>query len=294
MRPPLESLKILEICISSGSFARAAERLFLTPAAVSLRIRTLEEELGEPLFIRRGPRAVPTPKAILLAKGVRRGLDEIDSALTAFGAASPPLRVTAPPTLATRWLAPRLSSYQRCEIELDVSTEIRDRSNFDVAIRTGAGDWQGLEGFRLFPVQLTPLLAPSLAAMPEPLTPWTLATLPLLPHPDWGRWFLSAVASIPRGLNFTRVEYPNHELNVNAACAGEGVALVPPVFFESIVKSGVLVAPFDQILDGPDWHFALIRKDDVRPEPREFCDWLYEQSRMTPAALEIRDMSGSP
>lgn len=288
MRPSLESLKVLEICVASGSFARAAERLFLTPAAVSLRIRTLEEELGEPLFIRRGPRVVPTPKAILLAKGVRRGMDEIDSALAAFEAASPPLRVTAPPTLATRWLAPRLSSYQRCEIELDVSTDIRDPSDFDVAIRTGAGSWPGLEGFRLFPVQLIPLLAPSLAALLEPLVPATLATLPLLPHPDWERWFLSATGSVPPGLNFTRVEYPNHELNVNAACAGEGAALVPLGFFEPLVKSGALLMPFDHVLDGPDWHFALFRNDDVRPGPREFCDWLYGQSRTTSAALEIR------
>ncbi|GAC1043647.1 LysR substrate-binding domain-containing protein [Rhizobium sp. No.120] len=287
MRPSLDSLKVLEICVASGSFARAAERLFLTPTAVSLRIRILEEALGEPLFIRRGPRVAPTPKAMLLAKGVRRGLDEIAAALTAFGAASPPLRITAPPTLASRWLAPRLSSYQRCEIELDVSTEIRDPSDFDVAIRTGAGDWPGLRGFRLFPVQLAPLLAPSLAAMLEPLTPETLATLPLLPHPDWERWFVSAIGHVPPGLNFTRVEYPNHELNVNAACAGEGVALVPPGFFEPIVKSGALMAPFDKVLEGPDWHFALIRNDDGRPGPKEFCDWLYEHSRRMSAALEI-------
>ena len=289
MHPSLDALKVLEICVASGSFARAAERLFLTPTAVSLRIRTLEEELGEPLFIRRGPRVVPTPKAMLLAKGVRRGLDEIDAALAAFGAASPPLRVTAPPTLASRWLAPRLSGYQRCEIELDVSTEIRDPSDFDVAIRTGAGDWPGLRAFRLFPVQLTPRLAPSLAAALEPLTPEMLATLPLLPHPDWERWFVSAIGRVPPGLRFTRVEYPNHELNVNAACAGEGVALVPPGFFEPIVKSGVLIAPFDETLDGPDWHFALIRDDDGRSGPKEFCDWLYEQSRIISAALDTPD-----
>ena len=291
MRPSLESLRILEICVSSGSFARAAERLSLTPAAVSLRMRTLEEELGEPLFIRRGPRVVATPKAMRLAKGMRRGLDEIDSALTAFRAISPPLRITAPPTIATRWLAPRLSRYQHCEIELDVSTEIRDHSDFDVAIRTGAGDWPGLRGFRLFPVQLTPLLAPSLAATRGPLTPETLATLPLLPHPDWERWFLSAIGSVPPKLTFTRVEYPSHDLNVYAACAGEGVALVPPGFFEPMVKSGALMAPFDQVLDGPDWHFALMRNDDVRPAPREFCDWLYEQSRIASAVFERRDTS---
>jgi LysR family glycine cleavage system transcriptional activator len=67
MRPSLESLRVLEACVSAGSFARAAERLFLTPAAVSLRIRTLEAELGQPLFIRAGRRVVPTAAASVLA-----------------------------------------------------------------------------------------------------------------------------------------------------------------------------------------------------------------------------------
>jgi hypothetical protein len=56
MRPPLEFLRVLGACVSAGSFARAAERLFVTPAAVSLRIRTLEAELDQPLW-RRGSSA---------------------------------------------------------------------------------------------------------------------------------------------------------------------------------------------------------------------------------------------
>ena len=81
MRPSLESLRVLEACVSAGSFARAAERLFLTPAAVSLRIRTLEAELGQPLFIRAGRRVVPTAAASVLANRVREALTGIGEAL---------------------------------------------------------------------------------------------------------------------------------------------------------------------------------------------------------------------
>src|SRR3954470_2778501 len=99
------------MCIAAGSFAAAADRLGLTPAAVSLRIRTLEAELGQALFTRVGRRVVPTPAAATLADQVRRALDGINGALDEFQSAAAPLRVTAPPTLASRWLAPRLSGY---------------------------------------------------------------------------------------------------------------------------------------------------------------------------------------
>ena len=279
MRPSLESLRILETCVASGSFARAAERLFLTAAAVSMRIRSLEEELGEDLFVRRGPRVVPTSKAVELAAGIRRALGEIDASLAHFERVATRLRVTAPPTFAARGLAPRLSGYQGSEIELDVSVGLRDPSDFDVAIRTGIGGWQGLTGHRLFPVELTPLLSPALTGGRVEITLEELSTLTLLPHPDWPRWFQEAAGDIPASLSFTRIEYPNHDLNVSAACAGEGVALVPPGFYRDLIRSGALIAPVACVLTGPNWHIALVRNDDARPASNMFCNWLLEQSR---------------
>lgn len=104
-RPSLESLRILGECVRSGSFAAAAQALFLTPAAVSLRIRTLEQDLGKPLFVRRGPRATATDDAIALAARVDRALEDIHLAVEAFQDARPIIRVTAPPSFASHWLA---------------------------------------------------------------------------------------------------------------------------------------------------------------------------------------------
>jgi LysR family transcriptional regulator, glycine cleavage system transcriptional activator len=251
--------------------------LCLSPAAVSLRIRTLEAELGEALFLRHGPQVAPTPKARALANRVRCGLNEVEAALNEFHNATPPLRVTAPPTFAARWLAPRLSRYKGGEIELDVSTDVREQAAFDVAIRTGRGDWPGFKIRRLSPVRLTPMLAPSLMASRARLTPEDLLDFTLLPHPDWDRWFIEAVGALPAPLVFASVEYPTHELNASAAWAGEGVALLPPTFYEQFVRGGALVAPFKCTLEGPDWHFALSRADDARRATLEFCTWLWEQ-----------------
>lgn len=280
MRPSLESLRVLEACVSAGSFARAAERLFLTPAAVSLRIRTLEAELNQSLFIRAGRRVVPTPAATVLANRVREALAGIAGALDDFQAATPLLRVTAPPTFASRWLAPRLARYPApgLGIELDVATDIRDPDAFDVAIRTGGGGWAGLEEYPLTPVEVTPMLAPSLLGTRTLATPADLADFELLPHPDWEPWFREAECKVPPGLRFASVEYPTHELNANAALAGAGVALLSPSLFWPLLTEGLLIAPFSCVLRGPAWHFALMRADDTRPAPQHFCAWLCEQA----------------
>lgn len=283
MRPPLESLRILEACVSTGSFARAAERLCLTPAAVSLRIRTLEAELGRSLFVRAGRRVVPTTAAGLLAGRIREALGDIAGALDEFQGATPPLRLTAPPTFASRWLAPRLARYSSTggsPIEVDVSADIRDPGAFDVAIRTGHGGWEGLEEYRLAPVEVTPMLAPSLLGTRSLDLPRALADLELLPHPDWDAWFRGAQCETPRVLRFAPVDYPTHELDASAAVAGVGVALLSPSLFRPLLESGLLIAPFPHVLSGPAWHFALMRASDSRLAPRRLCAWLREQAHI--------------
>jgi LysR family glycine cleavage system transcriptional activator len=270
------------MCVSVGSFAGAADRLALTPAAVSLRVRTLEAELGQPLFTRVGRRVVPTPAAVTLAGRVRHALDGINDAIDEFQTAAAPLRVTAPPTFASRWLAPRLSGYRApggSAIELDISSDVRSPTAFDVAIRTGRGGWDGLDEYPLAPVDVTPMMAPALLGSGVLVEPGDLAKFDLLPHPDWGKWFARAERPMPSGLRFVAVDYSIFELTANAAVAGLGVALLSPTLFRPLLDSGVLVAPLATVLKGPDWYFALIREGDQRPAPRSFCSWLREQVR---------------
>jgi LysR family glycine cleavage system transcriptional activator len=210
-------------------------------------------------------------------------LDGIAGALHEFQSATPPLRLTAPPTFASRWLAPRLARYPATEasvIEVDVSADIRDPSAFDVAIRTGRGGWEGLAEYRLAPVEVTPMLAPSLLGTRKLNVRDALADLDLLPHPDWDAWFMGAQCERPPALRFVAVDYPTHELDANAAMAGVGVALLSPSLFRPLLEKGLLIAPFPYVLSGPAWHFALMRADDSRVAPRRLCAWLCEQARV--------------
>jgi LysR family glycine cleavage system transcriptional activator len=270
------------MCVRVSSFAGAADRLALTPAAVSLRIRSLEAELGQPLFTRVGRRVVPTPAAVTLACQVRHALDDINNALDAFQAGITPLRVTVSPTFASRWLAPRLSGYRAAggdTIELDISSDVREPAAFDVAIRTGRGGWDGLDEYPLTPVDVTPMVAPALLGARTLAAPEDLADFNLLPHPDWGKWFARTERPMPSGLHFAAVDYSIFELIANAAVDGLGVALLSPTLFRPLLDDGLLLALLATVLKGPDWYFALIREDDQRPAPRRFYVWLCEQVR---------------
>lgn len=242
----------------------------------------LEVDLGERLFVRSGPRVRATDVARVLADRLGAALLSIDLALDQFHASTPPLRVTTPPTFGARWLAPRLPRYQTrpdaVPIELDVSVDLRPGDEFDVAIRTGEGPWAGFEATPLSVVECTPMLAPALARGVRLAEPADLASLLLLPHPDWQRWFAAAGLACAPPLRLAGVEYPTHELNAKAAMEGQGVALLSPSLFQPLLAEGKLTAPFRHVLHGPLRHFMLIRRNERRAPALGFHAWMLDEA----------------
>ena len=278
--PALESLRVLEACARHANFTRAAAELGVTPAAVSLRIRDLEAELGVALFRRSGPSVAPTEAGAALAERMTKALGLIRSAVEECRGAADGLRVTVVPTFAMRWLTPRLAAYHALPhavpIRLDVSAELRPAEDFDIAIRTGLGDWPGFEATALMPVDATPMLSPALAAGLS--SPADLAALPLLPHDGWRRWFREAGAEVP-GLRFYADDYPTHELDAAAAVEGAGVALLSPRLFGALLRDGKLVQPFPHVIRGPAAHHVLLRPGEARPAVLRFRRWLEDEAR---------------
>jgi LysR family nitrogen assimilation transcriptional regulator len=66
----LRQLEILCAIAEVGTFTGAGERLHVSQPAVSRQVILLEEELGEPLFIRQGRSAIPTPAGLTLSNWV--------------------------------------------------------------------------------------------------------------------------------------------------------------------------------------------------------------------------------
>lgn len=273
--PPLESLRVFEACARHGTFTRAAGELGVTPTAVSLRVRDLEADLGRELFCRNGPRVALTEAGAALAARLGLALTAIREAV--FEArAERVVRVTAAPTFAARWLAPRLGAYPARDgvrVRLRASAEVEGPDSFDVAIRSGSGGWAGLRSLASLSVEGTPMLSPALAAGAALANPADLLRLPLLRDERWPAWFVASGVD-GRRAHYAPVEYPTQELAAAAAVDSAGVALLSPVLFGSMVEQGKLVRPFERIVRGSAAYHVLVGEGEPREEVRHFCTWL--------------------
>ena len=130
------------------SFTKAAEELFVTQAAVSHQIKSLEDFLGLKLFRRRNRSLLLTEEGKVTTLISRRS--SLRSTRRAAGAQRQgALTVSLPPSFAIQWLVPRLSGFNSAYPGIDVRIQAVDREedkladDVDVAIFYGRGNWPG-------------------------------------------------------------------------------------------------------------------------------------------------------
>jgi len=275
--PPLDSLRVLAVCVRHGNFSRAADELGISPTAVSQRIRALEARIGVKLFQRHGPQLITTDRARVLGQRLEHALSLMRSAIDDCRRIKHPLRVTCAPTFAARWLVPRLAGYQLLAgadaIALDAVQSLSPAGTFDVAIRSGRGPWPEYEGVKLLAEQGTPMLSPKWLPKGAQPTVRKLLQLPLIPDPRWPTWFALAgvVNAKPR---FVATRFPNYELEAQAALQGVGVALLSPVLFAELTSQGALLAPYPWTVEGPNSYWLLWTKDAGESH---FVGWMKSQ-----------------
>ena len=159
--PPLAAIRAFEAAARTENFTAAAAELGMTQAAVSYQVKSLEERLGSPLFVREKGRARLTPLGARLLPALSGAFDAIESASASHRQEDESLlTITTTHTFANTWLAWRLGAFQMDHTDLAVrlttSNEVCDLrgGDADVAIRAGSGAWEGLEEHRLFEIQL--------------------------------------------------------------------------------------------------------------------------------------------
>lgn len=69
-KPDLNLLVALDVLLAEGNVTRAAQRLRLSPSAMSRTLARLRETIGDPLLVRAGRGLVPTPRALELREKV--------------------------------------------------------------------------------------------------------------------------------------------------------------------------------------------------------------------------------
>ncbi len=270
------------------SFAKAAEELSVTPAALSFQIKSLEETLGQPLFLRLNRAVKLTEAGRTLAPGTSEGFDRLTAAWRAARRLqdSTALNVTAGPAFTAKWLAPRLYEFAHAhpEIDLRFSATLRmldfDVDEVDVAIRFGYGPDEGLWSIPLNPGEwVTPVMTPELAEQYP--TPASLRDAPLMfddsiaflrPACDWPAWFRAV------GIDFTPTHGPHFsqaDHAVDAALSGAGIVLGRRAMVVKDLHEGRLVAPYKIAIESKA-HFRFLCRlgTEDRPQIAAFREWI--------------------
>jgi DNA-binding transcriptional LysR family regulator len=280
--------------------------LSLTQSAISREIKTLEDQLGEPLFTRinRGLRL--TDAGQVLYRAVSEALSLIDEATDRLAASrgGEMLTVTTSVPLASMWLVPKLQRFVRLHPEVDMRSVAAaesidlERERFDVAIRWAPPGSNVADGEPLFNMEIFPICSPALARDPSrPLKSFTDLTNHVLldyemltargPWSDWVTWLDAMKLQELKPVGTLR--FSHYDQVVQAAIDGGGVAIGRNPHSARHLREGLLVAPFGREAK-VSWgtYFVLIApRSAERQVVREFVAWLHDEIRQD-ATTEIK------
>jgi len=287
--PPLGSLKAFDAVATHGSFKRAAEELGVTATAVSHQIRVLEESLSAQVLERSAREVKLTATGQILRQATRQAFSILQDAVEEIHHSQQPaaLTLTTTSNFLTHWLVPRLAELKNHSPELDLrlhtSIELVDltKNAVDVAIRYSTQSDPELAATLLSHDTFVLVANPTLGLRRlEDLLSATLfhvenRMIPQ-PSPDWENWrqqFGPANLNIGAGLRFTDETHA-----IQAAIAGQGVAIVSSLLAKDFIDKGILHVPFVQSLPGANYYFVTSKEKAQRPDIVILREWL--QSRM--------------
>lgn len=293
----LNALRAFEATARLGGYAPAAGEIGVTPEAVGQLVRSLEAYLGIKLFHRgrSGRRLVPTQEALTVLPNLSDAFKMLVGAtdrLKAFSQ-SGVLTVSVAPSIAAKWLMPRLPSFIGAETGIDVRLDITDRlvdiaiGEADVAIRYGRGEWPDINVETLFlDEKLFPVCSPALLEkMPALQSPNALpdqvlirdATITNPAYPTWRDWFRHAGLMGDEKAQF--IEFNASLLTIEAAVMGQGVALVREHLVKDELAFGKLIRLFPTLELSTGWNYYVVTSAQSCNRARIFADWLIKQAK---------------
>ncbi len=293
----LQALKAFDASARHLNFTKAAQELNVTPAAVSHQIKELEDAVGASLFQRTSRHMQLTRQGQILRPAVADALDGLTRALQRIRQLESPkqVRVTASPSIAAKWLVPRLDRFLEsasgADVRVDVSSEPLDfeRDDVDVAIRFGDGIYPGLQVEKLFHESVFPVCSPQLLKEGKPLKePRDLLQFTLI-HldweaqdaiwPNWRMWMKAA--GVKDFIDTSGLHFSQTSLAVQAAIDGHGVALGESTLVADDLAAGRLVKPFALSLKSPAqfaYHLITRRDTSDRPMTKAFREWIIAEA----------------
>lgn len=290
--PPLSRLKPFEAAARYESFSLAAADLGMTQTAVSKQIGLLEKDLGIKLFERRNRAVFLTDAGRQLGRVVSTALTDVAAEIAVLRGQRRASELVLHCQLceAFYWLMPRLARFheRHPDTELRVVSSLNPLTEtseaFDVAIQT-SGRKSG-SAHLAFTVDddIFPVCAPSLVQEDDlPIAPHDLAAFSLLSHSvtpqdwmDWQGWLQCVGASLPKPSRV--VPFDSYPLALQAAVAGQGVALGWRRTTEGMIEQGKLIKPCREFVERPS-EISVFRGTarDLHPDTEMLLTWLSDE-----------------
>ncbi|PKG38291.1 transcriptional regulator GcvA [Psychromonas sp. Urea-02u-13] len=281
--PPLNSLRTFESAARHLSFTLAAKELFVTHGAVSKQIKTLEQYLDLPLFIRLHRKLQLTDEAKQYLPKIQAALQSINSATIALQ--EQPLRlqrlaINVLPSLSISWLIPRLEQFKSSHKNLYVDLSIGDgavdfaQNSYDIVIRSATTKPQGCNAIKLMDEDLCLVCSPTLAKQMKCLD--DINNMTLLKHTlrptMWQQWSNTVGQVITTEKKFGMEHF---YMLSQAAVSSMGIALIPRFFIEQQLSDGSLVLPFDKPYTSPYSYYLLTQQSaNHATKVQLFIDWM--------------------
>jgi LysR family glycine cleavage system transcriptional activator len=299
----LSALDFLRGFVATGrrmSMALAAEDLCLSPSALSKQIASLEDSLGVRLLVR-GHRSIAfTKEGAELYQAANAAMQQLQDAVGNIlpAMAAKPVTITATIGVTALWLLPRLGPLQADHPDIDIRVAADNAvldlraGDIDLSIRYCPEAMAPDGAIRLFGETVTPV-ASRLIGIHRILTPEDLADQVLLEFDDarrpwlqWSSWMASAGWALtrkPRGI----LRFNQYDLVIQAAMAGQGIALGRMELLGPMMKAGQLQALFTPVAPPRNDHayFLVVAEKFPRRAVMRIADWIKAQARAPCAAI---------
>lgn len=305
--PPLNALRAFTTAAQTGSFTKAGELLHVTQGAISRQVKMLEQHLDARLFERAHQSVNLTPVGQALSDALSNAFGQIENAVEK-ARQSPTkqmLNINAPPTFATRWLAPRLSDFrnQHPFIDLSITTDriqtLKSARQHDCLVFFDQAPWPDLACQKLMLEHHIMACSPSLWHGNQPPKLVNATLLHILDGdkrlPVWEQWDLHFGLSgvdTQGGLHFSTLDQA-----INASIAGAGILVVDQNMIIHELQSGLLKRFDERELMGPQayWFAEITQNSQQKELVTTFRTWLMKQLSLSDAcAIELGELSLPP
>ena len=289
----LRALRAFVEVVRQGGFSQAAEVVSLTQSSVSKAVRTLEDELGAPLFNRLGHRNELTAAGEIVYRRAQVLLAESNDLVAEIndlrGLKRGQLRIGLPPVGCGVLFAAMFATYRRRYPDIEIELTEYGSKKLRGCLEAGEIDLAALllptdEGFDFQPVRNEPLMA--VLPMNHPLARrkridfTDLADSPFILFEAGFALNAKILAACERKGVTPKVTARSGQIDfiVDLVSAGLGVAFLPRMLAHMHQPTGIALIPLDE--PHTDWHIGLAWRASAHlpPAARAWLDLAKEMA----------------